>query len=134
MASMAVSAIVNAGAFIGGSYLAKHLAGNSESDIAKEKERHDHALEKYQTDMAAWEKQQKALQDWLSENYQNKLIADKNFSQTDGAFKLYAAAHQQQQIHKPTFNYRPSEKQKQAELIYAGVGGLALGGAIAYLL
>ena len=49
MASIVImigGAIINATTFVGGSYLAKYLSGESEAD--KEKKRHDLAQEKYE--------------------------------------------------------------------------------------
>lgn len=69
--------------------------------------------------------------DWLDENYKNKMIADKNFENTDYAFKLYA-----QTLRKLDFKnyYTPSKGQKSNELLYVGVGGLVIGGAAAYII
>ena len=134
MASIAImigGAILNATAFIGGSYLAKAMGGGD-----AEKKRHDLALEKYQTDYGAWQKKERNYQDWLSQRYQNKMIADRNFANTDAAFKLYAQAHPDKKFDfvKPNFKnyYTPSKKQTNAELIYVGAGGLILGGVAAY--
>ena len=126
IALMIGGAVLNASAFIGGSYLAKALS--PEGERLEEQKRHDLALEHYQQDMAAWQKKRQQYQGWLQEKYQNKLIADKNFQDTDAAFKHYAQA-----THiNPTFNYGPSKQQKNNELLYVGVGGLVLGGAVAY--
>jgi hypothetical protein len=138
MASIAImigGAILNATAFIGGSSLAKVLGGQSESERIAEQKRHDLALEKYQSDVAAWQKEQKQYRNWLDENYRNKMIADKNFEDTDYAFKLYSQTHPNISLRsKPVFNYTPSKKQKNSELIYLGVGGLVLGGVAAALI
>ena len=47
VAMMVGGAVLNATTFVGGSYLAKYLSGNSEKVFLYEKERHDKALEKY---------------------------------------------------------------------------------------
>ena len=135
MASIAImigGAVLNATAFIGGSYLAKALGGQSESERLEEQKRHDRALEKHQSDVEAWQKERQQYRDWLDENYRNKVIADKNFENTDYAFKLYSQTHRALRS-KPVFNYTPSKKQKNSELIYLGVGGLVLGGIATYI-
>jgi hypothetical protein len=134
MASIAImigGAILNATAFIGGSYMAKALG--SDSGRLEEQKRHDKALEKYQTDYAAWNRKRQQYTDWLSKNYQNKVHADENFKNTDYALKLYAQAHPKVGP-RPVFNYEPSKRQENHELLYVGVGGLAIGGAAAYFL
>jgi len=84
IALMLGGAVLNATAFIGGSYLAKTLSGDDTERI-----RHDKALEKYQQDMGEWEKQQKLYQEWLNDQYLNKKQADENLDSTDQAFILY---------------------------------------------
>jgi len=79
IALMLGGAILNATAFIGGSYLAKSLSGED-----TERVRHDKALEQYQHDMGEWQKQQKLYQDWLNEQYFEKKQADENLQSTLG--------------------------------------------------
>jgi len=125
IALMLGGAILNATAFIGGSYLAKALSGDD-----TERVRHDKALEKYQHDMGEWQKQQKLYQDWLNEQYFEKKQADENLQSTDQAFILYNKAHPSETLQdKPNFKnyYSPSEKQKQYELLYVGGGMLGTG-------
>jgi len=119
IALMLGGAILNATAFVGGSYLAKSLSGED-----TERVRHDKALEKYQHDMGEWQKEQKLYQDWLNEQYIEKKQADENLQSTDQAFILYNKLQ-----NKPNFKnyYSPSEKQKQYELLYVGGGMLGVG-------
>ena len=86
MASIAMMigvAVLNAAAFTGGNYLAKFLAGDNE------KMRHDKALEAYQLAMAKYLRERTQLLDWINTNEEIKEHADKNFTNTDYAFKLY---------------------------------------------
>jgi len=127
IALMLGGAILNATAFISGSYLAKSLSGED-----TEKVRHDKALEQYQHDMGEWQKEQKLYQDWLNEQYFEKKQADENLQSTDQAFILYNKAHPSAAFklqNKPNFKnyYSPSEKQKQYELLYVGGGMLGVG-------
>ena len=75
-----------------------------------------------------------AYRDWLDQNYRDKMQADKNFQNTDYAFKLYAQAHPHFQMSPPWFKdyYTPSQRQKNNELMFLGISGLAIGGAVAY--
>ena len=113
-------AILNATAFVGGSYLAKYLSGDKTDT---EKIRHDKALEKYQKDYATFQENRQKLIDWKVQQKDEKYQASKNISNTDEALKLYS------QMHEPKFAdyYRPSENQKMGEMVYVGGGMLALG-------
>ncbi|KAK3754569.1 hypothetical protein QZH41_017327 [Actinostola sp. cb2023] len=68
-------------------YLAKTLSSKKHTD--EEKIRHDKALEKYQHDMGDFEKKHQQYQDWLTERYENKKLAEGNLHDTDDAFTLY---------------------------------------------
>ena len=97
MASVVVGGIVAAlaftGANYGGQYLDRLVRGDHSGELAAERKRHDLALEKYQRDVAAWNEKRQAYRDWLDKNYRDKMQADKNFENTDYAFKLYAQTH-----------------------------------------
>lgn len=130
IAVMIAGAVLNATAFVGGSYLAKSLSSNgSHSD--EEKIRHDKALEKYQHDMGEFEKKRQQYQDWLQSQYEKKKLADSNLNDTDYAFKLYSKAHPDLSFDnkQPQFSnyYKPSNKQKQYEMIYVGGGMMTVG-------
>ena len=129
IAVMIASAVLNATALVGGSYLVKYLGG-SKTDT--ERIRHDKALEKYQHDMGEWQKEQKRYQDWLGQQYLEKKQADENLQSTDEAFVLYSKAHPEfahRLKNKPNFKnyYSPSSKQKQYEILYVAGGMLAAG-------
>ena len=95
-------------------------------------------MEKYQRDVAAWNKKGQAYRDWLDKNYRDKMQADKNFENKDYAFQLYAQTHPdlRSELRKPQFRdyYQPSKSQKNSELAFVGIAGLAGGAAIAYLI
>ena len=104
-------------------------------------------MEKYQRDVAVWNEKRQAYRDWLDKNYRDKMQADKNFENTDYAFKLYAQTHPDAPRFKPRFEdyYHPSraelarrdhlqERQKNSELVFVGNAGLAGRAAIAYLI
>ncbi|KAL9959408.1 hypothetical protein ACROYT_G032731 [Oculina patagonica] len=131
IAIMAGGAILNAAAFIGGNYLARALGGGDDAAL-KEKERHDKALEAYQAAYAKYSRDRTKLLDWIQTNAEIKEQAKQNFTNTDYAFKLYNQAHPDKQIispKEPKFSdfYKPSEQQKQGELMFVGAGALALG-------
>ena len=143
MASVVVGGIVAALAFTGANYGAQYLdrlvRGDHSGELAAERKRHDLALEKYQRDVAAWNEKRQAYRDWLDKNYRDKMQADKNFENTDYAFKLYAQTHAKlprSELRKPQFRnyYQPSKRQKNSELVFVGIAGLAGGAAIAYLI
>ena len=120
IAMMFGGAILNATAFVGGSYLAKYLSGDKTD---AERIRHDKALEKYQKDYAEYQENRQKLIAWEMKKKDEKYQASKNLSKTDEALKLYS------QMHEPKFAdyYRPSENQKMGEMLYVGGGMLALG-------
>ena len=125
-------AVLNAAAFTGGNYLAKFLAGDGGKAALDEKTRHDKALEAYQSSMAKYTRERTQILDWINTNEEIKENADKNFTNTDYAFKLYNQNHSDQRLtvpKRPNFSdmYQPSELQKQGELLFAGGGALALG-------
>ena len=122
-------AVLNATAFVGGSYLAKYLSGDKTDT---EKIRHDKALEKYQKDYAEYQEKRQKLIDWKMKQKDDKYMASKNISKTDEAFELYEQMHEpkfSETLKEPRFAdyYRPSENQKMGEMAYVGGGMLALG-------
>ena len=128
IALMIGGAILNATAFVGGSYLAKSLSSNG-NQVNEEKIRHDKAIEKYQQAMGEWQKKKQKYQDWLEEKYQDKIRANNNDKETDNAFRLYAQTHPDFNLREPSMSdyYRPSGNQKMGEMVYVGGGMLALG-------
>ena len=135
MASIAMmigGAVLNAAAFTGGNYLAKFLDGNGGHAALDEKTRHDKALEAYQAAMAKYTRERTQILYWINTNEEIKEHAQKNFTNTDYAFKLYNQAHPDQRLtlpKEPKFSdmYQPSELQKQGELRFVGGSALALG-------
>ncbi|KAK3707294.1 hypothetical protein QZH41_004240 [Actinostola sp. cb2023] len=85
---MIVGAALNATAFTGGMYLVNTLTSKKD-DVDEEQIRHDKALEKYKQDMGDFEKKRQQYQDWLTERYENKKLAEDNLHDTDYAFTLY---------------------------------------------
>ena len=141
MASVVVGGIVAAlaftGANYGGQYLDRLVRGDHSGELAAERKRHDLALEKYQRDVAAWNEKRQAYRDWLDKNYRDKMQADKNFENTDYAFKLYAQTHPDFRLSiNPSFGdyYRApphlKNDRKNSELVFVGIAGLAGGAAI----
>lgn len=133
MASIAI--MIGGAAFIGGNYLARHLAADDKA--WEEKERHDRALEAYRAAEDKYMRNRTKLLDWIAINMQIKEQAKQNFTNTDYAFKLYNQAHLDRQMvppKEPQFSdfYQPSEEQKQGELLFVGAGAIALGAAAFY--
>ena len=94
MASIAImigGAIINATAFVGGSYLAKYLSG---SNPEEERKRHDLAVEKYQSDYDKYLESRSKLHDWIQTNDRLKSEAKQDLTNTDYALKLYNQTHQ----------------------------------------
>ncbi|PFX12923.1 Uncharacterized protein K02A2.6 [Stylophora pistillata] len=118
MASIAImigGALINATAFVGGSYLAKYLSGDKNS-VEEEKKRHDLAVEKYQAAYEKYQENRTKLLDWISANDRIKKEANQNFVDTDYALKLYNKAHSEElDMKEPHFSnfYKPSTQQKQ---------------------
>jgi len=73
-------------------------------------------------------KKRENYQDWLTTQYVNKKLADGNLHDTDYAFTLYNKAHPDFDK-QPQFSdfYKPSNKQKQYEMVYVGGGMLTAG-------
>ena len=94
-------AVLNATAFTGGNYLAKFLAGDNGKAALDEKTRHDKALEAYQLVIAKYSREHTQLLDWINTNEEIKEHADKNFTNTDYAFKLYNQNHPDQRLTLP---------------------------------
>ena len=134
MASIAImigGAIINATTFVGGSYLAKYLAGGNADE---ERKRHDLALEKYERDGEAWRENRQRVMDWYSQRRDQQEQASHDFGNTDEALKLYNRVHQavdQPQVSlgkEPNFAdyYKPSSSQKTGEIAYVAGGMVAV--------
>ena len=134
MASIALmvgGAILNAATFTGGNYLAKYLSGDSGQAALDEKIRHDKALEAYQAAYAKYQKDRTELLDWIAENDQMKDKARHDFQDTDRALALYNQTHRAKVAlpKEPEFSDfdKPSQQQKNDELLFIGASTLALG-------
>ena len=132
IAIMALGAVLNAAAFTGGNYLAKYLSGDNSKAALDEKVRHDKALEDYQAAYAKYQKDHTKLLDWIATNDRLKDQEKQNFSSTDRALVLYNKVHRDRRItlpKEPVFSdfYKPSEQQKQGELLFIGASTLAIG-------
>ena len=134
MASIAImigGAIINATTFVGGSYLAKYLAG---SDSNAERKRHDLALEKYERDGEAWRENRQLVMDWYSQRRDQQDRAAQDMGNTDEALKLYNRVHQA--VDQPSISigkepqfanyYKPSDPQKTGEIAYVAGGMVAV--------
>ena len=129
---MTGGAIINATAFVGGNYLAKYLSGDS---AGQEKKRHDLAVEKWE--YQKYQEKRTKLLDWIATNDRIKDEAKQNLQNTDYALKLYNETHRNQMdLKEPQFSdfYKPSEQQKQGEMIYVGASALAIGLAVSHFL
>ena len=135
MASIAMmigGAVLNAAVFTGGNYVAKFLAGDNGKAALDEKTQHDKALEAYQSAMAKYTCERTQILNWINTNKEIKEHADKNFTNTNYAFKLYNQNHPNQRLtlpKEPKFSdmYQPNELQKQGELLFVSGSALALG-------
>ena len=131
IAMMACAAILNAAAFTGGNYLAKYLSGDSGQAALDEKIRHDKALEKYQAAYQKWQKDRTELLDWIAEQDRVKDKARHDFQDTDRALALYNQTHRAKVAlsKEPVFSdfYKPSQQQKNSELLFIGASTIALG-------
>ena len=133
MASIAIvidGAVLNATSFIGGNYLARYLSGDDKAQAEKERERHDHALEKYNEAVERFREGQEKLQDFIAENDRLKHQTSQNLVNVDNALKLYNQTHNEKiALKEPQMSdyYSPSNQQKTAEIMYVGGGALVLG-------
>ena len=125
-------AVLNAAAFTGSNYLTKYIARDSGVAVLAEETPHDKALEAYQAAMEKYTRERRQRLDWIETNREIKAQANRNFTNTDYAFKLYNQAHPDYKLTQPTkpkFSdmYQPSELQKHGELLFVVGGALALG-------
>ncbi len=133
MASVAImiaGAVLNASAFIGGSYVARFIAGGSPDAMTAERERHDKSLERYRADLAEFQKRRERLEDWEVEQERIRQRAAGDVAATNRALDLYAQAHPRpSSASEPQWPdyYRPSATQRTGELAYVGGGMLAAG-------
>ena len=134
MTSIAIvigGAVLNATSFIGGNYLARYLLlVDDKAQAEKERERHDHALEKYNEAVERFREGQEKLQDFIAENDRLKHQTSQNLVNVDTALKLYNQTHHEKIASKePQMSdyYSPNNQQKTPEIMYVGGGALVLG-------
>ena len=133
MASIAIvigGAALNATSFIGGNYVVRYLSGDDKAQAEKERERHDHALEKYNKAVERFREGQEKLQDFIAENDRLKHQTSQNLVNAYNALKLYNQTDNEKIALKElqmSDYYSPSNQQKVAEIMYVGGGALVLG-------
>lgn len=123
IAMMVGGAITNALAFSGSNYLFSHMGSNSD----EERERHDKALEKLETETAEWNKQRTERLDFINEQLKSEHHAEQTFDDADTAMKnyYYITGNQLPDLPpEPTLSnfYTPSEDQKNREIAFIVVG------------
>jgi proline dehydrogenase len=129
---MVGSAIANAAAFIGGNAIYAFI---NKQDADEERIRHDTAIENLQKAQADWSEKRQAKLDYLNEQLQRELHADKVYSDINEAMHLYyeVTGGDETKLRnipnegdepKLSEYYEASEAQKNYELIFlvAGVG------------
>ena len=116
MASIAImigEVLINATAFVGGSFRAKYLSGDQKS-VEEEKERHNVAVERYQVAYKKYQENRTKLTkllDWITTNNRVKKQAKQNVVDTGYALKLYNEVHNQElDLREPHLSdfYKPS--------------------------
>ena len=105
---------------------------DGKSNVNKETERHDRAMEEFDKAQARYQHERTKLLDWIETQKEITQQAKQDFTNTDYALKLYNKMHAQDPItmpRKPKFSdlYTPSKKQKNAELAFVGLSALGLG-------
>ena len=81
-------ALINATAFVGGSYFAKYLSG-AQNSAEEEKKRHGLAVEKYQVAYEKYQENRTKLLNWVAISDKVKERAKQSFVDTDYALKPY---------------------------------------------
>ena len=106
------------------------MSGDDKAQAEKERERHDHALEKYNEAVERFREGQEKLQDFIAENDRLKHQTSQNLVNVDNALKLYNQTHNEKiALKEPQMSdyYSPSNQQKTAEIMYVGGGAFVLG-------
>ena len=117
-----LGAILNATAFTGGSVLGQKFSGHGEEFLA-EKERHDKAQERFQTDVERFNERRQKIYDWNKQRENDEFTGQRDLDMTDNDLQAYEEA-----AARPVFSnyFQPSHNQKKWELAYIG-GGLVVG-------
>ena len=121
-----LGAILNATAFTGGSVLGQKFSGHGEEFLA-EKERHDKAQERFQTDVERFNERRQKIYDWKKKRENDEFTGERDLDMTDSDLQTYEEAEAAATA-RPVFSnyFQPSHNQKKWELAYIG-GGLAIG-------
>ncbi len=114
-------AIANASAFVGGNAIFHAFDGQN---AAKERKRHDLAIEKLNRQSAEWNQNRIKHLDFLSEQRQKKLQAKSDILDMEDAIREYDRKNPQPNL---SHFYQPSEKQKNYERAY--IAGSVIGSA-----
>ena len=116
VATLIGTAVVNATAFAGGSYLF-HLIESG--DAAAERKRHDLALEQLNKETATWSERRAKHIDYLNDLHEKEIRAQSDFTDMKDALSQYENLNR-----KPVLSdyYTPSVKQKQYEQMYVASG------------
>ncbi len=109
---MAVGAVANATAFIGGNAVYHAL---DSQNAAEERKRHDLAIEKLQKQSAAWSQNRIKHLDFLAEQRQKTMHAKSDILDMKDAIRQYDEINPQPKL---THYYAPSDQQKKYEQAY----------------
>ena len=107
------------------------LSGDDGQAALDEKIRHDKALEKYKAAYEKWQQDRTELLDWIAEQDRVKDKARHDFQDTDRALAFYNQTHRAKVglPKEPQFSdfYKPSQQQKNGELLFIGASTIVLG-------
>ena len=137
MVSIVIGAALNAGLFIGGSYLAKALDDDgSAEDLAEERERRAKAIEHTREAQAEYAREHQERLDFINNRLRQENEARRYINDMDEAMKRYylvTKEHLDPLPPRPELSgfYQPSEAQKTGELLFIS-GGLGLAGFLVY--
>ena len=130
--AMGAGALINALAFSGTNYLFGHIDQNQ---AAKERQRHDKAVEQVQKAQALWSKERSEKLDFYNKYLQGQRESSQKIDDiVDAAYQYYLATGEKQTLsQKPILSdfYHPSDDQKTGEIIFI-VGSLGMLGFFTY--
>lgn len=136
IALMIGGAILNAAAFTGGNYLAKYLSDSDTApeEMVAERKRHDLALEKFEKDTKEFNEKRQLALDRIRQREIEKKEAMHGLSETDQDIAFYAKINQFKSLVKPEWEnyYKPSEEQKNGEILFLSIGAISLGIFLVY--
>ena len=120
------AALINALAFSGTNFLFSKLSDHG----AKERERHDRAVELLTKDRSKWAQKHQQRLDQLYERAQETKNADQDLAASEELMREYDVLSKQKFEGKLSEYYNPSEGQKTGEILFVTAGL----GAIGYLI